>query len=267
MRRLGPGRVVLIVGLVSASHLAYGADDKPPSRYAVLIGINDYRDGSIPDLKCAEADARALYKVLTDPKIGMFPPKNVTLILGKDATPVNIKRALNHLRTVGKDDLVVVFYSGHGAKEFGEAFWVTQQAELKDLAATALPNRDVKFFLDRIPSERLVTLLDCCYAAATVKDQKSIIDASGLWKKFTGKGRVVISGAGDTEEALEMPDVGVPQGYLDGKTPVRRTSRPSSQRKDVDPARMTRTRASRLRKAWAGRSGCRRGPRRGAGGR
>ena len=182
---------------------------EPPGRHAVLIGINDYKDKSIPDLKCAEADARAVHKVLTDPKIGMFPPENVELILGKQATPVNIKKALGALRTVGKDGLVVVFFSGHGAKELGEAFWVTQQAELGDLTATALSDVDIGRLLRRIPSERLVSLVDCCYAAATVKDRKAVLSTSGLWKQFTGKGRVVISGAGDSEEALEMPDVGL----------------------------------------------------------
>jgi uncharacterized caspase-like protein len=186
-----------------------GAAPKAPGRHAVLIGINDYADRLIPDLKCAEADAKAMHKVLTDPTVGMFPPDNVKLLVGRDATPRAIKQALNGLRAVNKDDLVLVFFSGHGAKEGDQSFWVTQDAELGDLTSTALSNREVKDILDRIPSQRLVVLLDCCYAAATVKDNKAIVDAAALWEQFSGTGRVVISGAGDAEEALEMPDVGL----------------------------------------------------------
>ncbi len=174
-----------------------------PQRHAVIIGINDYADQAIPDLKYAESDAKAVYDTLTDPAIGKFPKDNVTLLLGKDATPSVIKAALYKLRGVGKDDLVVVFYSGHGAKEGDEAFWVTQNAEAKAIPATALPNSDIRKFLSGIPAQRLVILLDCCYAASTVK--KSLSDPGKLFGDFAGKGRVTIAGAADNQEALEMP--------------------------------------------------------------
>jgi TolB-like protein len=115
---------------------------------------------------------------------------------------------------VDKDDLVVIFYSGHGAKEGDEAFWVTQNAEAKAIPATALPNSDIRKFLEKVPSQRLVVLLDCCYAASTVK--KSLDDPTKLFGEFAGKGRVTIAGAADNQEALEMPDAqsGVFTHYL-----------------------------------------------------
>jgi 2C-methyl-D-erythritol 2,4-cyclodiphosphate synthase len=36
-----------------------------PRRHAVIIGINDYADPAIPDLKYAESDAKAVYDTLT----------------------------------------------------------------------------------------------------------------------------------------------------------------------------------------------------------
>jgi formylglycine-generating enzyme required for sulfatase activity/TolB-like protein len=174
-----------------------------PQRHAVIIGINDYADPAIPDLKYAESDAKAVYDTLTDPAVGKFPKENVAMLLGKDATNDKIKAALYKLRGVGKDDLVVVFYSGHGAKEGDEAFWVTQNAEAKAIPATALPNSDIRKFLSGIPAQRLVILLDCCYAASTVK--KSLSDPGKLFGDFAGKGRVTIAGAADNQEALEMP--------------------------------------------------------------
>ena len=175
-----------------------------PERHAVVIGINDYTDPGIPDLKYAESDARAVYGVLTDPKVGRFSKKNVTLVLGKDATPSNIKAALYKLRGVGKNDLVVVFYSGHGAKEGDEAFWVMQNAQRKALPATSLTNTEIRAYLAKIPSQRLVMFLDCCYAASTVK--KSLADPTKLFGDFHGRGRVTIAGSADSQEALEYPD-------------------------------------------------------------
>ena len=175
-----------------------------PRRHAVIVGINDYADKAIPDLKYAESDAKAVYATLTDPAVGRFDKSNVTLLLGKAATPSAIKAALYKLRGVDKDDLVVVFYSGHGAKEGDEAFWVTQNADRKALPATSLTNSEIRKYLARIPSQRLVVLLDCCYAASTVK--KSLADPKKLFGQFAGKGRVTIAGSSDSQEALEYED-------------------------------------------------------------
>jgi len=194
--------VILSVGvLLVLGNIAVAG---PPQRHAVIVGINAYADARIPDLKYAESDARAVYATLTDPKIGRFPKENVTLILGKQATPSAIKAALYKLRGAGKDDLVVIFYSGHGAKEGDEAFWVTQNADAKALPVTSLTNSDIRKRLAEIPSQRLVMLLDCCYAASTVK--KSLVDPTKLFGDFAGKGRVTIAGSADNQEALEYTD-------------------------------------------------------------
>jgi len=173
-------------------------------RLGVVIGINNYADPAIPALKYAESDAQAVFDTLTDPAVGRFPKENVKLLVGKEATNDAIKEALYNLRGAGKDDLVVVFFSGHGAKEGDEAFWVTQTAKAGALPATALSNSDIRRRLADIPSQRLVVFLDCCYAASTVK--KSLSDPGKLFGDFAGKGRVTIAGSGDNQEAVEYPD-------------------------------------------------------------
>ena len=199
------GKGILIV--VAAGVCSFGASvsaAREPGRCAVVIGINDYADSAIPDLRYAESDARAVYETLTDPNVGRFAKDNVKLLLGKQASASNIKAALYGLRGTGKEQLVVIFYSGHGAKEGEEAFWVTQAAKRKALPATALPNSDIRKFLAKIPSRRLVVFLDCCYAASTVK--KSLEEPAKLFGELGGKGRVTIAGSADNQEALEYED-------------------------------------------------------------
>ena len=81
-----------------------------PQRWAVVVGINDYADPAIPDLKYAESDAKAVYATLTDAKIGRFPKANVTLLLGKQATNDQIKLALQKLWPVaaGKQNDIAI---------------------------------------------------------------------------------------------------------------------------------------------------------------
>ena len=177
-------------------------------RYALVVGINDYEHSKIPDLKNCENDAKEIYKVLTDPNIGGVRKENATLLIGKDADLNSVKRGLNDLRKIPSDSTVFVYYSGHGSKEAGEAFWVTQDAEPGDFAVTALPDSDIRKFLDRIPSKRVVVMIDACYASATVDpDNKNILDLNPVLKQFTGQGQAILSAAGDGEEAIEAADL------------------------------------------------------------
>ena len=86
----------------------------------MIIGISDYQDPNIPDLRFARKDAEAVYEVLTDPAIGGFKKENVLLLVDEDATFMNIRSALRDWlveKVSGEDDLVFIFFSGHGAPE------------------------------------------------------------------------------------------------------------------------------------------------------
>lgn len=177
-------------------------------RYALVIGINDYADTKIPDLQTCEDDALAVYHLLTDPRAGGIEERNAYLLLGEKATTRNIRIHLNKLRQIPSKSTVFIYFSGHGAKEGDGACWVTQDCLLEMLGATGLTNIDLDQFISRIPSERVVVMLDCCYAAPTVKEGKAIEgDFSDVLNKFTGKGRAYLMAAGSGDEAIEAKDL------------------------------------------------------------
>lgn len=177
-------------------------------RYALVVGINDYRDGQIPDLALCEADATAIHKLVTDPEKGGVGSDQAALLIGKDATYRNIRKALSDLRKIPADSTVFVYFSGHGAKEGDEAFWVTQDAELNDLVATAMPDSEVQRLLSHIPSQRVIVIIDACYAAATVKGGKALANEfEPILQRFTGKGRAFLMAAGSGQEAIEAQDL------------------------------------------------------------
>ena len=178
------------------------------NRYALVIGINDYQDGLIPDLKNCQTDAQALYDLLTDPAKGGIDKKNANLLLGKQATSRNIRIHLGKLRRIPLKSTVFIYFSGHGSKEGDEAYWVAQDSRMEDLFATGISNMEVQRYLSSIPSDRVVIMLDCCYAAATVKGGKaSVGDFADVLNKFTGKGRAYLMAAGSGEEAIEAKDL------------------------------------------------------------
>lgn len=89
---------------------------KTPKRYALVIGVGSYGDKRISQLPACTNDARQLRDLLIDPTVGMFEPTHVTLLVDGSVTRARVVQALDMLgRRAEKDDLVVVFFSGHGA--------------------------------------------------------------------------------------------------------------------------------------------------------
>ncbi len=186
------------------------ADVKSPQRYALVIGANDYVDEQIPDLAACENDAKALHALLVDPKIGLFPRDNVKVLTGKQVTKRNIIDALDQLaRRAGPDDLVLIFFSGHGATDNrSRAYWVMHDTEVSKLRATALPESDVTELIGEIRTKRLVTFIDACYSASTanVSQAKALIELGKVYPKFEGEGRVAITASRGDQLSVVIRD-------------------------------------------------------------
>ncbi|MEM6260397.1 MAG: SUMF1/EgtB/PvdO family nonheme iron enzyme [Planctomycetota bacterium] len=196
-----PAKAIAVDAVQPADHLG-------GRQYALIIGIDDYADPAVPDLTLCERDARAMHALLTGPSRAAVDPADATLLLGDQATARNIRKALIALRRAPRDATVFIYFSGHGAKEGNEAFWVTHDAELDFLGATGFPDRDVRAFIDSLPAERVVVMIDACYAAATVKGgNKSVLDFADVLARFTGQGRAFLMASGSGEEAIEAADL------------------------------------------------------------
>jgi len=183
---------------------------KTPNRYALIIGVGQYEDSRIPKLSACPNDAHQLHHVLTDPSVGMFPTRNVTLLLDKNVTRNRVVDALDMLgRKAGKEDLVIVFFSGHGAvDEKGRSYWVMHDSKIDRLRATALAETEITELLGEIRTTRLVTLIDACYSASTANlgKSKSLLDLKKIYPKFTGDGRVAITASKGDQLSVVISD-------------------------------------------------------------
>lgn len=83
---------------------------------AVLIGVNKYRDPDVNDLRGCVNDVKAIVSLLVE-EYG-FAPENIRkLVRDPDNTRKGILAALKELEAAtGTDDVVVVYYSGHGSQ-------------------------------------------------------------------------------------------------------------------------------------------------------
>ncbi len=200
------------IGVVGAESALQAIDPalRPPRRFALVIGVGAYDDARIVDLPACERDATELAAVLRDPAVGLFPADAVTVLTDQAVTRTSVVEALDGLaRRAGPDDLVIVFFSGHGATdEKGRAYWIMRDTRIDQLRSTALAELEISELLAEIRTRRLVTIIDACYSAATaeVRATKSVPDLAAIHPAFRGEGRVGLTGSKGNQLSIVITD-------------------------------------------------------------
>src|SRR5882672_8539438 len=141
----------------------------------VIMEVGGYENSAVPRLRYSVADADAIYQTLLS---SGFKKENILLLTDKTErkpTLRNIKWALGTFlaRSAHKDDLVMIYFAGHGASEVDQRgverdglskYLVPSDADPDDLYSTALPMDEMQNVLARIEAERITVFLDACYS-------------------------------------------------------------------------------------------------------
>ena len=179
------------------------------NRHALVIGINDYEDPGYPDLGYAVADAQAIAKIVVEQF--KFEEQNVKLLLNGDATKDAIEEALEEwaadVDRVGEEDLLVVFFAGHGVtRDLGSrgsrGYLVPVDGEKDRKGRPAWSSvfgmNELEDISEAIPAKHALFILDCCFGGLAVKRSDPPV-AAGL----TSRARQVITAGGADQEVLD----------------------------------------------------------------
>jgi uncharacterized caspase-like protein len=224
---------------LTASSAATGnvaGSSKPPERagpvqqkWALVIGVSQFADRSIPKLNYTTADALSFAALLTDPAVGRFPRANVQTLTDAQATTHNIKEQLNWIaRHAGPDDIVVIYLATHGSPRKldsvgGLNYLITYDTEIRSadqpdedaLYSTALPMVELSNAVaTRMRALRTLVVLDTCYSGGSTKASgrmmgPGIANAAptpeALARMSQGSGRIVFAASRVDQESLESP--------------------------------------------------------------
>ena len=162
------GLSLLLLGAVSAPAMA-----SPPwegKRYALVVGIDDYQNPAVTDLKCATSDAKLFKDTLVTK--GKFPEENIFLLTsgatGESSEPslTNIVFRLEWLReVVGPGDTLVFYFAGHGVAMDSETYLLTEEADQRTkntLVVSSLPGKVLNNLLKETGAQNTLVLLDAC---------------------------------------------------------------------------------------------------------
>jgi replicative superfamily II helicase len=179
--------------------------------HGVFIGVDRYASPDIAWLSCAKRDAVALEALFADTLGG-----TTTLLVDEEATRAGVEAAFQRLTACDPEDTVVISFSGHGSQSHE---LITYDADVCHLPRTAVPLDELTEWFGRIPANRLILLLDCCFSGGmgtkVLQVQavpRRLESVEARLAQMSGEGRLIMTASGANEPAWENPRTG--HGYF-----------------------------------------------------
>ncbi len=164
---------------------------KSPDLYALLIGINTYKNYK---LRGCENDVRQIRTYLEKPFVkGQFGNIYPVELLNEKATKDSIVEGFtNHLKKAKKNDTVLIYFSGHGAREktdltifqdeevdsnIGGILCATfEEYDQIDLYKHVLSNKELRYLIRPLAMDEknevkshVVAIFDCCNSGSNTR--------------------------------------------------------------------------------------------------
>lgn len=199
-------------------------------KWALVVGINRFRNPAIPPLAFPAKDARDFAKFLTGP-LGNFGSNDVQVLLDDKANTTSIRSALGQIAANDHpDDLVVLYFSSHGTSPDMDrsnnqaAFLVTHDTNPEDLYATSLGMDELARFMEtKLHAQRVAMFLDTCHSGDTARflrqsaagkslsagaaSSPAVSTTDTLTRVTRSTGRVVITSSSSQELSWESNDL------------------------------------------------------------
>lgn len=174
--------------------------------YALLVGIDNYHPASVPsvsslkgcvnDIKAVEAYLQE--RIVKDSGWKLIEPiKFPWILLNQDATRQAIIDGFEqHLCNADSEDVVLFYYSGHGAQEkTPQEFWELEADHLNETlvcydsrteAGRDLADKELAYLISKVArnNPRVIIFLDCCHSGSGTRDlspetlvRRSVVDS------------------------------------------------------------------------------------------
>ncbi|HEY3750631.1 MAG TPA: caspase family protein, partial [Pseudonocardiaceae bacterium] len=158
-------------------------------RYRALLVTNwEFPDDptGLPPLRGPQVDAGIMRAALTDERTGLHTAADVEVVANAGKQEV-LLRLEDFFRDAGRDDQLLLYYSGHGQLDLaGRLFLCARDSKVDRLLATAVAARDISDLMDESRARAKVVVLDCCHSGG-------FKGGADLPEGLAGRGRFVLS--------------------------------------------------------------------------
>jgi len=156
--------------------------------YLITIGASEYQQSKF-NLTYAAKDAMDLTDLITEQK-SKYKSIHTIQILNKNVTKENIVRLKDSLLQSYVDDVVIVFYAGHGLLDENLDYYLaTYSINMKKPAENGLLYDDLENLLDGIPARKKLLMIDACHSGEVDKEEELVLaDASTEQRNIVFRG-------------------------------------------------------------------------------
>ena len=177
-----PGTYIVRLTVEDDDGRAHAAEQsiivRQAKNYAIIVGLAAYYYA--PCLYFTDDDVLAIRQaLLSSPD---WDAENITFLLNADATSWNFDAALDDLDGADEDDLLFIFFSGHGgripddnpgeeADGYDEVLYLYDSAWISDDA--------LERYLAHVPMRRIVVMVDSCFSGGQLGNNAVPVEPSG----------------------------------------------------------------------------------------
>lgn len=138
-------------------------------KFILMVGINDYINPAIGDLKCCENDVNGMQQCLGDKWKGA----SVTKLLSRNATKANIRKWFLGLKDQLKaGDQVLFVYSGHGTNDGNDGYLCPADTNVSD-RSTLISGKELATWRGLLGSATTAFVIDSCFSGEIPGDFES----------------------------------------------------------------------------------------------
>jgi len=187
------------------------APSRDPVLHVLTVGINEYLD---PELKLNYAipDAIGIQKSMKQAYSGIFSDIKFYEAFNEKATRRGITKLIQQLKDTPPEDVVMIYYAGHGAASADEFFFVTYEFELplslRRLERRALSATKLKELVQDIGARRVILLIDACKSGSAVEGFEDQVDRRVLRRMGQSVGLHIVSATAKEQFAVEHQELG-----------------------------------------------------------
>jgi len=180
-KRMPPEQEVVIADKDKTGNMLY-TELQNRTYYALIIGIQDYKDPNVVDLDQPIADATALKNEL----IAEYGFKNQDITFLKNPDRTTLIETFDHLTaTVKNTDNLLVFYAGHGIwdEKIEQGYWLPSNAK-KTSKAAWLSNGTIRDYIRAIDSKHTLLITDACFGGGILKTRAAFTSSKAMLEMY-----------------------------------------------------------------------------------
>jgi uncharacterized caspase-like protein len=161
---------ILLAGLLLLSFWSRPSWAQPGQVWVISVGIDDYVQESIPDLKYAGADAKLVAQSLQD--LAKVPASNVFTFTSDSVQPESTPRATNILyrlhalkKLCRPQDTLIFFFAGHGMQIEQQSYLLTEDSDNRSpetLRVSSLRSDELYRQMLQMPTSKILLVFDAC---------------------------------------------------------------------------------------------------------